>query len=461
MPVSENNRPKVRLYNNDMEAYLQLPYPEEGETYTVEYVKAVLEEQGVKYGLLETVINKMVTDGTYNQDVLVAKGLPSKDGFDGYYEYNFNATSDKTPTILPDGSVDYWTVHNIEAVSEDQIIAVYHPAIQGTDGVNVKGIPVTGKRGKELALLKGKGFKRDEDEVTYRSEMDGKIEMQGDRIIILPVHELNGNAEITGGNIDFRGDIVIHGSVESGIIIKASGSITIEGVVEACTIEAGKDIILRSGMLGGNKASVKTKGNIFAKFFENTTVEAEGSIQADVLMNCTVNCKEKIILSGKRGSIIGGVVHAIQGIEVSNLGNQAEMKTEVYVGSGEETIKRLKVLQIKAEATRAELQKVESGLKQFEAMEKERGISYANDPRRMSLLRIRIRDMASLSEDEAEIKKIRTMVDRAKGACVTVNNEVFPGVHICIDDERMLVKNNATHVEFYLLESKIRTRSAG
>ena len=35
MPVSENNRPKVRLYNNDMEAYLQLPYPEEGETYIV------------------------------------------------------------------------------------------------------------------------------------------------------------------------------------------------------------------------------------------------------------------------------------------------------------------------------------------------------------------------------------------------------------------------------------------
>ena len=80
--------------------------------------------------------------------------------------------------------------------------------------------------------------------------------MQNDRIVILPIHEVQGNAELSSGNIDFRGDVVIHGGVESGVKIRATGSITIDGVVEACTLEAGKDIILRSGMLGGNKASV-------------------------------------------------------------------------------------------------------------------------------------------------------------------------------------------------------------
>lgn len=458
MPAVENNMPRVRVLKNDMEAYLELPTPEEGEDYSVSDIKAILEEQGICEGYLEAVIKKIAVERLYNQEYLVAKGTPATDGTDGYYEYNFNASPDKKPTILPDGSVDYWTVHSIESVSEGQVIAVYHPAVQGEDGVTVKGAPVTGKRGKELALLKGKGFHREEEENTYISDLDGKIEMQNDKIIVSAVHELNGNAEISTGNIDFRGDIVIHGSVESGITIKASGSITIEGVVEACTIEAGKDIILRSGMLGGHKASVKTKGNIFAKFFENTTVEAEGMIQADVLMNCQVKCKDRIQLTGKHGSIIGGCVHAVQGIEVTNLGNTAETRTDILVGTSEETIKRLRMLEIKVDATRAELEKVEKGLKQFEALEQERGVSYANDPRRMSLLRVRIRDNALLSADEAETKKLRNLVERARGARVSVTNEVFPGVNICIDEERLVIKNNAKNVEFYRLEDKIRTR---
>ena len=79
-----------------------------------------------------------------------------------------------------------------------------------------------------------------DDEVTYTASMDGKIEMQNDRIVVLPVHEVSGNAELAEGNIDFRGDIVIHGNVESGVSIRATGSITIDGVAEACMLEAGK-----------------------------------------------------------------------------------------------------------------------------------------------------------------------------------------------------------------------------
>lgn len=460
MPVSETNKPKVRFENSDMEARLFVPAPGEDEKYSIELLRAILAEQGVKAGILEDVLKKIVEGRLYNQEFLVAKGTPATDGVDGYYDYNFNASCDRKPKVLPDGSVDYWTVHSIESVAAGQVIAVYHEAVQGQEGLSVKGLPVSGKRGRELPLLKGKGFRKKDDGVTYVSELDGKIEMQNDRIVILPVHELNGNAEITTGNIDFKGDIVIHGNVESGITVKATGSITIDGVVEACSIEAGKDIILRSGMLGGHKATLKTKGNIFAKFIENTTVEAEGSIQADVFMNCRVVSKEKITLSGKHGSIIGGVTHAVQGVEVTSIGNMAEIKTEIFAGTGADVVKRLKVLEIKEEATRTELAKIEQGLKQFQTLQEERGIDYSTDPRRMALLRARIKDMALIAEDEAEIKKLRELVARAQGAVVSVTHEVFPGTHICIDDARLVVNNNATNVEFYRLDDKIRTRSA-
>ncbi len=461
MPVSEYNKLRVRVSNDGLEAYLMMPVPEEGEQYSIELVKMALEQQGVRFGVYQDVLLSMVNDGIYNQEKLIAKGIAPTDGIDGYYDYNFNANFDRKPKVLPDGSVDYWTVHSIESVAKDQVIAVYHPAIQGKNGTNVKGIEVAGKRGKELPLLKGKGFERQPDEVTYVSLMDGKIELQNDRIVILPVHELSGDAELIGGNIDFKGDIVIHGAVESGITIKASGSITIDGVVEACTIEAGKDILLRSGMLGGNKASIKTKGNIFAKFVENTTIEAGGMIQADVLMNCKVTCKERIVLSGKRGSIIGGEIHAVQGVEATSIGNMAETKTLIFAGTGEGMKGRLLLLEKKVKATQEELDKIEKVLNQFKQLEKENGTSYANDPRRMALLRTRIRDAAVLAEDENEIKELQSLIARAKGAVIAVTNEIFPGVTLMIDDERLTIKNNAKCVEFYRLEDKIHTRAPG
>lgn len=458
MPTLTEQKPMVRVTYDEMEVYMMLPEPGPDEEYTVAMLTQALEEKGVSTGIETEKLNAIIAQKFYNSEVLVARGTKAIDGIDGYYDYNFNANFDRKPKVLPDGSVDYWSVHSIEAVVAGQVIAIYHPAVEGTDGVTVKGRPLVAKHGREQMPIKGKGFERMNDNLTYTASIDGKIEMQNDRIVILPVHELYGNAELAGGNIDFRGDIVIHGNVESGVVIRSTGSITIDGIVEACTLEAGKDIILRSGMLGGNKASVKTKGNITAKFFEFTNVECEGDLQADVLMDSTVSCQGQVILNGPRGSIIGGKVHAIRGIVVSTLGNDAEKKTEVFVGAGIDVYSRLRVIEKKIEATRAELDKIEDGLHQFDTLQKERGVSYANDPRRMSLLRVKIKDTATLASDEEEARKLQILAEGSKGACVSVTKEVYPGVIINIDEMKFTLKNIGKGIEFFKMPDKIATR---
>lgn len=458
MATLTEQKPMIRITYDEMEAYILLPEPELDTVYTVPQLMQALAEKGITYGIDKERLSGIIEGRAYNTEVLVAKGTKEVDGVDGYYDYNFDANLDRKPKMLPDGSVDYWSVHSIESVVAGQVIAVYHPAIEGKDGMNIKGKPLSAKRGREQMPIKGKGFERMNDNITYTATMDGKIEMQNDRIVILPVHEVQGNAELSAGNIDFRGDIVIHGGVENGVTIRATGSITIDGVVEACTLEAGKDIILRSGMLGGNKASVKTKGGITAKFFEFTTIECEGDIQADVLMDCNVICHGQLILNGPRGSIIGGKIHAIRGIVVSSLGNDAEKRTEVFVGAGIDVYSRLRVLEKKIEATRDELNKIEEGLEKFERLSKERGVSYANDPRRTTLLRVKIKDTAILASDEGEAKKLKLLADGARGACVSVIREVYPGVVINIDELKFTLKNMGTGIEFYKMPDKIATR---
>lgn len=460
--MAESARPKVfvQTHNNEMEAYLQIPPPMDDKQYTIGYIRTLLEQNGIRYGIDDSAVKRIIDDKLYDQQIIVAHGTPAVDGVDGYYEYMFQHNKSNKPLLKPDGSVDYWSVNNIQSVSAGEVIAVYHPPVQGTDGTTVRGVTVLAKRGKDQAMLKGKGFQRSEDGLTYTAEIDGKIEAQGDRIMVLAIHEIGGDADISTGNIDFRGDVVIHGNVENGIVINATGTITIDGTVEACTLKAGKDIILRRGMLGGNKASVRTKGNIYAKFFENTSIEAGGNIQADVLMNCEVECKGKITLSGKRASIIGGQVHAIEGIEVANLGNDAETKTYIYIGIDSDEQARMLMLDKQITELKEEIAKVEKGIEQFRLLEREKHVSYADDPRRLALLRIRIRDNAMLAESEADLRRLKEFQERSVGATVKVLGRVNPGVRINIGIERMKIQNEAANVEFYLLENKIRTRPA-
>lgn len=458
MPTLTEQKPMVRVTYDEMEAYMLLPEPMMDEIYDVSQLKTALNEAGVIAGVNEAKLVELISKQIYNSEVVVAQGIKPADGVDGHYDYNFNTNLDRKPVMLPDGSVDYWSVHSIEAVVAGQVIAIYHPAIEGRDGMTVKGKIITAKHGREQMPIKGKGFERMNDNLTYTASIDGKIEMQNDRIVILPVHEVYGNAELSAGNIDFRGDIVIHGTVESGVVIRATGSITVDGVVEACTLEAGKEIILRSGMLGGNKASVKTKGNITAKFFEFTHIECEGDLQADVLMDCDVQCQGRVILNGSRGSIIGGRIHAIRGVEVSTLGNEAEKRTEIFVGAGIEVYSRLHVLEKKIEVTQEELNKIEDGLTQFETLQKERGVDCSADPRRTALLRAKIKDTAILASDTEEAKKLRVLAEGSRGACVSVIKEVYPGVVINIDEMKFTLKNIGRGIEFFKMPDKIATR---
>ncbi len=69
-----------------------------------------------------------------------------------------------------------------------------------------------------------------------------------------------------------------------------------------------------------------------------------------------------------------------------------------------------------------------------------------------------------LASDEEEVREARILAESSKGACVSVLQEIYPGVVINMDELKLALKKNmATGVEFYKLPDKIGTRpcSAG
>lgn len=457
--MADQNKTYVRVSGDQMEAFLYLTDPGEGISYSRKEIDALLNQNGVVMGILDEVVNDAIERGIYYREILVAKGQDPVDGVDGYYNYNFSRVIDKRPDAKADGTIDYWNISSIEHVKKDQVIATYVPAVQGLSGFTVKGKSLMPKRARELPPLKGKGFEKQDDDLTYISLLDGKIEVQGDKIVISEIYEISGDADLSTGNINFPGDVVIYGRVCTGVSIKVGGNLTVNGNVETAIIDVGKDIIFRSGMQGGYKAKVSAGGDITAKFIENTKVRAGGTIRAEVLMNTNVEYCEKLIVDGNKAAIIGGSVTALQGIYAGSIGNEAEIPTGINVGVSKDVYVRKEILVKKIEKNEINIKRIEVGIKQFqELMEKDPRIK-KDDPRKAQLIRAKIQDNVILSQDRAELSKLESMIERGRNAYVRVSGYVYPRVSVSAESMVMTTKDKEMAVEFIFLDGNLIKRA--
>jgi uncharacterized protein (DUF342 family) len=296
---------------------------------------------------------------------------------------------------------------------------------------------VPAKRVRDLPPLAGKGFSRSEDGLTYTADVSGKIEKQGDRIIISPVYEVRETVGVEVGDIDFAGDIIIHGGVINGVKIQAKGSITVEGLVENCVISAYGDIFLLKGVKGGERTEIRAGGNITAEYIEYATVFAGGDINADVFFKSNVNCNGLITLNGKRSSVIGGAMSAVEGITCFNVGNEFGVKTEMYAGVSADRAQALEVQKKKVDVLDKHLKSIAEGLQKFDELIVKSGNEKAkSDPRRIQLLRAKLQEEASFTDEKVRLSEMENMLRRGNHATIKIKKMVFPGVIIGIGQKQ-------------------------
>ena len=456
MEIALYNGPKIRISYDEMEAYLILPSPltpEDG--YEFNDVMEKVRAAGVKIGIDENKISAMITERYFDRECMIAKGIDAVNGVDAYFDFNFDTNFSKVPSHREDGTVDYWSIHTVELVEEGQLIATYNEPVDGSNGMTVKGKLLVAKRGRPLPPLTGKGFDRSEDNKTYTATMTGKIEMKNNRILISEVHEVHGDVGLNTGNIDFRGDVIIHGNVPTGAVIRATGSVTIDGTVEGALIDANKDVIIRGGMLGANRGTIITKGSLTAKFLEYAKVKAHGSVTTDSIINCKITSYDKVYLKGKHASVVGGVVHAATGIEAFNFGNEYGVKTEVYVGVNLEVKKQISFHENCIIEAQDMIDKISKGIQQMDEAIKAGMEIQPNDPRKASLLRTKIVKQAELASHTQQLNEMNSVVECAQGASINVIQDVFAGVIVGINDSLHQVKEQQTSVSFFERDGKV------
>ena len=435
----------VYIADDNMSASVRLGKCDEG--YTYDEVMNKLSLNGIKTGIDEEKIRWMISQKIYDQPVEIAVGKPVNTGKDGYYEFFFDtdAINNNRPTVREDGSIDYFNQKRFEKVNEGDLLARYHEPTKGEFGFDVCGKLLVPEQGKPKPRLHGKGFKTSDDGKETYAAISGKIEYCNYDLSVVNVYEVNGNLDMSMGNIDFNGDVNITGSVRSGVTVHAMGSIYVGGFVEGATLIAGKDIVLKDGVNTKNSGKIEAGGNISGRFFENTEVIAKGDLQCNYILNCRVLTYGRVFVEGPIGSIIGGDVTGVMGINTTSCGHESNVKTLLRVGSTKEIRKEYAELIMELKEVDGQIETFEMANKKFEMIKQNMPEKY-DSKMALKVTQSKIVKMAQKAKLEEKSKALYNLIRDSDRAVVKVKNHIYPGSRVYMDDKTYMPSSVFSHI---------------
>ena len=360
----------VDIANDEMKASITVTPPAVGGSEVhADQIETLLRNRGIVAGIDREKIEEFVDNPIYNVPCVVAEAIQPVDGRDAYIAYNFETDSSKLRfKEAEDGRVDFKEHNLIQNVVEGQPLSQKMLAEQGKAGKTILGRYLEAKNGKDINLPLGKNVIVDSDGRTILAAMNGQVLLIGDKINVEPVMQIAGNVSIKTGNITFLGTVIVKGNVDDGFNIKASGNIEVYGTVGKSILEADGDIVVSQGILGRDEGYVRAGRSLWAKFIQNTKVDVEEYIiVAEGIVNSHVTSNKKILVQGKRASIMGGHVFATEEIYTKNLGSPGGgSETIIEVGYDPRSKRRLTELQEKQAVLIRELDEIELNLQTLE-----------------------------------------------------------------------------------------------
>jgi uncharacterized protein (DUF342 family) len=261
---------------------------------------------------------------------VIAQGTPPQPGADGQVEWLIDQTPAEDDGPSHDGRVNFYDQSPYISVTEGQTLGIIHPPTAGTPGHDVTGRVLSARDGKPCHL------KLDES-ITIRP--DGQIIANRAGVLsrfrgkagIQQLLHVEKHVDFHTGNLDFDGDIVVNRDVRDRFSIKATGNVTICGLIEAATIECGGDLQARGGFAGRELGHARVTGDMHARYLNEAGATVIGDLHvAREALNCQIDVHGSARMP--HAVIIGGELRVGGRLECRNLGSEAGVRTVVRIG---------------------------------------------------------------------------------------------------------------------------------
>jgi len=442
----------AELADAEMKAYL-VAYPpgEGGADPSFDQIVSFLQMNGVVEGIDQEAIGRFVDDPPYRESVLVARGIPPKNGDDAKVRYSFDLDPSRITLKETDGRVDFKELNLVQNVVEGQILARKEQAKRGEAGRTVTGKLLAASDGKDVEMPIGKNVRLSEDGNSALADINGQVVISAGKILVEPVHVINGDVNLRTGNVLFLGTVLVKGNVDDGFTVKAAGNIEVMGNVGKSNLDAEGDIIVHQGIAGKNAGTIRSGRSLWSKFIENARVESgDLVVVSDGIMASTILADRKIICKGKRASIVGGQLKAVEEINAKSLGSVAGSETVLEVGYDPKRREKLAELEAKREEFQQQLEDVKLNMSTIENLiRSKRTVSDDKKAFYQDLKEKKIVFQGEVKKVDNEAQELRDYLSNLKVAGrISASGTVFPGVRVSIKDAFLEVRNEFKAVTF-------------
>lgn len=328
---------KITISNEKMEARITIQ--DRGDKFpSEEKIYQTLRDAGVKFGIDNNLIDKIILERNPVSDLLVALGKPPVKGKNAKLMWYIDLNTNLKPAITEDGKADFKRLNQYVSIESNHEIVSKLPLTDGDPGYDVENEPLI-MPGKDIDLPAGDNTYISDDGLTLYSKIKGFAFWKSSKVYIDNVYHIKGDVDFSTGNVVFNGMVIIDGDVRSGFRVNATDSIYIEGNVEAANIYSEKgNIFIQLGILGKGRAKVLAGGSLYCGYVQDATLGAGKNIVIDhYVINSAITCGGRVICKDNEGLIRGGKVFADQGVIAVEIGTEQRISTEIGISGGDLT----------------------------------------------------------------------------------------------------------------------------
>ncbi len=439
---------EVFLSWDKLSAWL-LVYPPVGKGRELdrEMLNNALEKKKVTYGIIGELLDNLPDNPErYFRLYLAAQGEQVTHGIDGSVKDLFPRVKKQRPKVREFERVNYAELDLVYNVKKGDVICKIIAPIPGKPGKTVLGKEIPAKDGKAAEVPKGRNTELSDDGKCLVAAREGHVEFIGQTFQVKPVLEITGNVDYSIGNVLFLGDVHIRGDVCSGFIVRAMGDVTVDGVVQGCTIETGGDLLVVKGVKGDNQSVLQVHQSLYTKYLESALVCVNENVQTDCIINSIVYSDGVVDVCSGRGIIVGGKVWAASEVRANVIGSRSGNFTSICLGG-------VPSQHFEYERLLREMVRLEEEIEKLER-QPDSVVKLKNLPdlqMKLSVDKNKLKQFDKYLEEEPEEEKQEEPKDSRRLVCGTA----FPGTEIMIDDVSLRLDREVQQCTAMLVKGEV------
>ena len=350
--AAQDISPTVVVASDKMSAQLVVPPGCDPAMMTAPLLKEIIRGRGVEVTDFTTKALKGFPDTRPPDDQTITLDIacaqPPVHGVDGYIQWLVDENSHKNPQPdeAPLAAEDRATNNNPDPdsqaishyeksafvmVESGDVVARIFDAALGQDGRDVTGNTIPAKSGKDFQLEFDESIMRKADG-TLIAQQDGVLYREPGKAQIRKQIVIKDYVDFSTGNLQFDGDISIGKGIRDCFKVQATGSVDVKGLIEAATIETGKDFIASGGFAGRERGFAYVGRDLKGKYLDNVQGHIINNLCVDrEVINCDFTIDGGI--HSPHGSIIGGTQIPTGAIHIGTLGSGAGVETILIIGT--------------------------------------------------------------------------------------------------------------------------------